>query len=244
MAKLKKTGKKQVENKSSKTPKEKNWNEIKAIDSWQIFRIMSEFVQGYDNMARVGPCVSVFGSARTKPSNKYYKLATEIAFQLTKNGYGVITGGGPGIMEAANKGAQAGGGRSVGLAITLPMEQSENPFIDNDKLLKFDYFFVRKVMFMKYAQGFVVLPGGFGTLDELFEAITLIQTNKVEHFPIIMVGKKYWEPLVEWIKETMIAKEKNADEADMSIFNVVDTSEEVVEIINNFYSKYLLSPNF
>ncbi len=244
MAKLKKTGKKQVENKSSTPPKEKNWNEIKAIDSWQIFRIMSEFVQGYDNMARVGPCVSVFGSARTKPSNKYYKLATEIAFQLTKNGYGVITGGGPGIMEAANKGAQAGGGRSVGLAITLPMEQSENPFIDNDKLLKFDYFFVRKVMFMKYAQGFVVLPGGFGTLDELFEAITLIQTNKVEHFPIIMVGKKYWEPLVEWIKETMIAKEKNADEADMSIFNVVDTSEEVVEIINNFYSKYLLSPNF
>jgi uncharacterized protein (TIGR00730 family) len=245
MAKLKKTGKKQVENKLSKTtPKEKNWNEIKAIDSWQIFRIMSEFVQGYDNMARVGPCVSVFGSARTKPHNKYYKLATEIAFQLTKNGYGVITGGGPGIMEAANKGAQAGGGRSVGLAITLPMEQSENPFIDTDKLLKFDYFFVRKVMFMKYAQGFVVLPGGFGTLDELFEAITLIQTNKVEHFPIIMVGKKYWEPLVEWIKETMILKEKNADEADINIFNVVDTPEEVVKIINNFYSKYLLSPNF
>jgi hypothetical protein len=245
MAKLKKTTKKKpVEKTSDKTPKEKNWNEIKAIDSWQIFRIMSEFVQGYDNMARVGPCVSVFGSARTKPGNKYYKLATEIAFQLTKNGYGVITGGGPGIMEAANKGAQAGGGRSVGLAITLPMEQSENPFIDNDKLLKFDYFFVRKVMFMKYAQGFVVLPGGFGTFDELFEAITLIQTNKVEHFPIIMVGKKYWGPLVDWIKETMIAKEKNADEADLNIFNVVDTSEEVVEIINNFYSKYLLSPNF
>lgn len=245
MAKLKRTTKKNpVEKKSDKTPKEKNWNEIKAIDSWQIFRIMSEFVQGYDNMARVGPCVSVFGSARTKPNNKYYKLATEIAFQLTRNGYGVITGGGPGIMEAANKGAQAGGGRSVGLAITLPMEQSENPFIDSDKLLKFDYFFVRKVMFMKYAQGFVVLPGGFGTFDELFEAITLIQTNKVEHFPIIMVGKKYWGPLVDWIKETMIAKEKNADEADLNIFNVVDTSEEVVEIINNFYSKYLLSPNF
>jgi uncharacterized protein (TIGR00730 family) len=243
MAKKKIAEKKKIEKKSG-TPKEKNWNEIKAIDSWQIFRIMSEFVQGYDNMARVGPCVSVFGSARTKPANKYYKLATEIAFQLTKNGYGVITGGGPGIMEAANKGAQAGGGRSVGLAITLPMEQSENPFIDTDKLIKFDYFFVRKVMFMKYAQGFVVLPGGFGTLDELFEAITLIQTNKVEHFPVIMVGKKYWEPLVEWIKETMIAREKNADEADLAIFNVVDTSEEVVEIINNFYSKYLLSPNF
>jgi uncharacterized protein (TIGR00730 family) len=224
--------------------KEKSWNEIKAIDSWQIFRIMSEFVQGYDNMAKVGPCVSIFGSARTKPDNKYYKLATEIAFQLTRNGYGVITGGGPGIMEAGNKGAKAGGGRSVGLAITLPMEQTENPFIDADKLIQFDYFFVRKVMFMKYAQGFVVLPGGFGTLDELFEAITLIQTDKVEHFPIVMVGKKYWEPLVDWIKETMIKKEKNASKEDLHIFHVVDTSEEVIEIINTFYSKYLLRPNF
>ncbi len=230
--------------KTDSVPKEKSWNEIKATDSWQIFRIMSEFVQGFDTMARVGPCVSIFGSARTKPGNQYYKLATEIAYKITKNGYGVITGGGPGIMEAANKGAQAGSGRSVGLAITLPMEQVENPFIDLDKLIKFDYFFVRKVMFMKYAQGFVVLPGGFGTLDELFEAITLIQTNKVEHFPIIMVGKKYWSPLLDWIKETMIKSEKNADDADLAIFSIVDTSDEVVEIINTFYSKYLLSPNF
>ncbi len=233
-----------AEVKQDKTFKEKSWNEIKATDSWQIFRVMSEFVQGFDTMARVGPCVSIFGSARTKSSHKYYKLATEIAFKITKNGYGVITGGGPGIMEAANKGAQAGGGRSVGLAITLPMEQSENPFIDLDKLIKFDYFFIRKVMFMKYAQGFVVLPGGFGTLDELFEAITLIQTDKVEHFPIVMVGKKYWEPLLHWVKETMIKKEKNADKADLNLFHLVDTSDEVVEIINTFYSKYLLRPNF
>lgn len=233
-----------TEKKKEKVFKEKSWNEIKATDSWQIFRIMSEFVQGFDNMARVGPCVSIFGSARTKPNHKYYKLATEIAFNLTRNGYGVITGGGPGIMEAANKGAQAGGGRSVGLAITLPMEQKENPFIDMDKLLQFDYFFIRKVMFMKYAQGFVVLPGGFGTLDELFEAITLIQTDKVEHFPIVMVGKKYWEPLLNWIKETMIGKEKNADELDLNIFQVVDTAQEVVDIVNTFYSKYLLRPNF
>jgi uncharacterized protein (TIGR00730 family) len=223
---------------------DKSWNEIKATDSWQIFRIMSEFVQGFDNMGKVGPCVSLFGSARTKPGHKYYKLASEIAFKLTRNGYGVITGGGPGIMEAANKGAQAGGGRSVGLSITLPFEQSGNPFIDRDKLINFDYFFVRKVMFMKYAQGFVVLPGGFGTLDELFEAVTLIQTEKVAHFPIIMVGKSYWKNLVEWISETMIKKEKNADKKDLNIFKVVDTSDEVVEIINSFYSKYLLKPNF
>jgi uncharacterized protein (TIGR00730 family) len=223
---------------------EKSWNEIKAIDSWQIFRIMSEFVQGFDNMGKVGPCVSIFGSARTKSNHKYYKLASEIAFKLTRNGYGVITGGGPGIMEGANKGAQAGGGRSVGLNIVLPLEQSGNPFIDRDKLINFDYFFVRKVMFMKYAQGFVVLPGGFGTLDELFEAITLIQTEKVAHFPIVMVGRAYWKNLITWIKQTMIKKEKNADERDLLIFHVVDTSDEVVEIINAFYSKYMLKPNF
>jgi len=230
--------------KAEDTSKEKSWNEIKAIDSWQIFRIMSEFVQGFDNMARVGPCVSIFGSARTRSNHSYFKLATEIAFQLTKHGYGVITGGGAGIMEAANKGAQAGGGRSVGLNISLPWEQKNNPFIDSDKLMHFDYFFVRKVMFTKYAQGFVVLPGGFGTLDELFEAITLIQTDKAKHFPVVMVGKKYWGPLVEWIKKTVIEKEENADKADLNIFHVVDTPDEVVEIINTFYNKYLLKPNF
>jgi uncharacterized protein (TIGR00730 family) len=244
MTKLRKTTKKGVEKKPDGRSSEKNWNEIKATDSWQIFRMMSEFVHGFDTLAKVGPCISIFGSARTKPSHKYYKLATEIAFQLTRHGYGIITGGGPGIMEAANKGAQAGGGRSVGLEIELPHEQKDNAFVDRDKLLRFDYFFVRKVMFMKYAQGFVVLPGGFGTLDELFEAITLIQTNKVEHFPIIIVGKKYWEPLLGWIKETMIEKEQNADAKDLELFHVVDTSDEVFKIIDNFYSKYLLRPNF
>jgi uncharacterized protein (TIGR00730 family) len=223
---------------------DKSWNEVKATDSWQIFRVMAEFVEGFEKMAKVGPCVSLFGSARTKPSHTYYKLASEIAFKLTRNGYGVITGGGPGIMEAANKGAKAGGGRSVGLNITLPMEQSHNPFIDHDKLISFDYFFVRKVMFVKYAQGFVVLPGGFGTLDELFEALTLIQTNKVAHFPVVMVGKKYWEGLLKWIKEEMIDAEKNASPEDLNLFSVVDTADEVVEAINLFYSKYLLKPNF
>jgi uncharacterized protein (TIGR00730 family) len=223
---------------------DKSWNEVKATDSWQIFRVMAEFVEGFEKMAKVGPCVSIFGSARTKPSHPYYKLASEIAFKLTRNGYGVITGGGPGIMEAANKGAKAGGGRSVGLNITLPMEQSHNPFIDHDKLISFDYFFVRKVMFVKYAQGFVVLPGGLGTLDELFEALTLIQTNKVAHFPVIMVGKDYWTGLLKWIKEEMIDHEKNASVEDLNLFKVVDTADEVVEQINLFYSKYLLKPNF
>jgi len=224
--------------------KDKSWNEVKATDSWQIFRVMAEFVEGFEKMAKVGPCVSIFGSARTKPAHEYYKLASEIAFKLTRNGYGVITGGGPGIMEAANKGAKAGGGRSVGLNITLPMEQSHNPFIDHDKLISFDYFFVRKVMFVKYAQGFVVLPGGLGTLDELFEALTLIQTNKVAHFPVVMVGKKYWAGLMDWIKEEMIDKEKNASPEDLILFNIVDTADEVVDVINAFYSKYLLKPNF
>ncbi|HTB06544.1 MAG TPA: TIGR00730 family Rossman fold protein [Bacteroidia bacterium] len=223
---------------------DKPWSEIKSSDSWQIFRIMAEFVEGFEKMAKAGPCVSIFGSARTKPNHEYYKLASEIAFKLTRNGYGVITGGGPGIMEAANKGAKAGGGRSVGLNITLPMEQHPNPFIDHDKVIDFDYFFVRKVMFLKYAQGFVVCPGGLGTLDEMFEALTLIQTNKVAHFPVILVGKSYWSGLIDWIKEVMIQKEKNASIEDLNLFDLVDTADEVVEKINLFYSKYLLKPNF
>lgn len=223
---------------------DRSWNEIKASDSWQIFRVTSEFVQGFEKMGKMGPCVSIFGSARTKHTHKYYKLASEIAFKLTRNGYGIITGGGPGIMEAANKGAKAGGGRSVGLNITLPMEQKHNAFIDHDKVINFEYFFVRKVMFVKYAQGFVVLPGGFGTLDEFFEAVTLIQTNKAAHFPVVMVGRDYWGGLMHWVKETMIKEEKNADIEDLDIFQVVDTSDEVVDVINAFYSKYLLKPNF
>jgi uncharacterized protein (TIGR00730 family) len=222
---------------------EKDWNEIKTSNSWQIFKIMAEFVDGFEKLGKIGPCVSIFGSARTKPDHKYYKLAEEIASKLTKEGYGVITGGGPGIMEAANKGAKEAGGKSVGLNIELPHEQYSNPFVDADKLISFDYFFIRKVMFMKYAQGFIVLPGGFGTLDELFEAMTLIQTNKIGKFPIVWVGTEYWSGLLNWVKTTM-TEEKYISVTDHELFSVVDTADEAVEIIDNFYSKYLLRPNF
>ena len=223
--------------------KKKNWNEVKTYDSWKIFKIMSEFVEGFEKLARIGPCVSIFGSARTEPGTEYYKLAEEIAFQLTQHGYGVITGGGPGIMEAGNLGAKRGKGRSVGINIDLPFEQDPNLFIDSDKLITFDHFFVRKVMFMKYAQGFIVLPGGFGTFDELFEALTLIQTEKIGKFPIVLVGKKYWVGLVKWIKDIML-QEKNISPEDLDLFRLVDTAKEAVDTINQFYSKYLLSPNF
>lgn len=222
----------------------KDWSDIKATDSWQIFKIMSEFVEGFEKMSRIGPCVSIFGSARTKPENKYFQLAEEIAYKLTKEGYGVISGGGPGIMEAANKGAKKGGGKSVGLNIVLPFEQSSNPFIDTDKNINFDYFFVRKTIFLKYSQGFIAMPGGFGTMDELFEAITLIQTNKVAHFPIVLVGKNYWKGLIEWVKQAMLAEENNISPKDLELFKIVDTADEAVEIITEFYSKYLLKPNF
>jgi uncharacterized protein (TIGR00730 family) len=222
---------------------EKDWNEIKTSNSWQIFKIMAEFVDGFEKLGKIGPCVSIFGSARTKPDHKYYKLAEEIASKLTKEGYGVITGGGPGIMEAANKGAKEAGGKSVGLNIELPHEQYANPFVDADKLISFDYFFIRKVMFMKYAQGFIVLPGGFGTLDELFEAMTLIQTNKIGKFPIVWVGTEYWSGLLNWVKTTMTT-EQYISVTDHELFSVVDTADEAVEIIDNFYSKYLLRPNF
>lgn len=234
----------QDEEKIRKAFASKDWNDIKASDSWQIFKIMSEFVEGFEKMSRIGPCVSIFGSARTKPNSPYYKLAEEIAFKLTREGYGVITGGGPGIMEAANKGAKAGGGKSVGLNIVLPFEQVSNPFVDTDKGINFDYFFVRKTIFLKYSQGFIAMPGGFGTLDELFESITLIQTNKVAHFPIVLVGKKYWEGLLAWVKQTMLLEEHNISEKDLELFKVVDTSDEAVAIITEFYSKYLLKPNF
>ena len=224
--------------------KEKTWNEIRTADSWQIFKIMSEFVEGFESMSKIGPCVSVLGSARTLPENKYYKTAEEIGFLLTLKGYGVITGGGPGIMEAANKGAKRGGGKSVGLNIELPFEQSHNDFIDNDKILNFDYFFVRKVMFVKYAQGFIVLPGGVGTLDELFEAITLIQTGKIGKFPIVLVGHSYWNGMIKWIKATMLELEKNISASDLDLFSVVDTPEEAVEVIEEFYKLYNLKPNF
>lgn len=223
---------------------QKTWNEIKTNDSWAIFKIMSEFVDGYEKLSKIGPCVSIFGSARIKSDEKYYKMAENIAFKLTEHGYGVITGGGPGIMEAGNKGAHRGGGVSVGLNIELPFEQHDNPYIDHDKNLLFDYFFVRKVMFVKYAQGFVAMPGGFGTLDELFEAITLIQTKKIGKFPIILVGSEFWSGMMDWIKSTLLQAHNNVSAEDLNLFSIVDNEDEVVEIINKFYNKHLLSPNF
>ncbi|NND63589.1 MAG: TIGR00730 family Rossman fold protein [Flavobacteriaceae bacterium] len=222
----------------------KNWNEIKTNDSWAIFKIMGEFVNGFERMSSIGPCVSIFGSARTQPKDEYYKLAVKIAEKITLNGYGVITGGGPGIMEAGNKGAHLAGGTSVGLNIDLPFEQHDNPYIDGDKSLDFDYFFVRKVMFVKYSQGFVVMPGGFGTLDELFEAITLIQTHKIDKFPIILVGTEFWSGLFDWIKATLLEQNANISAKDLDLIHLVDTEDEVLDILNSFYDKFNLSPNF
>lgn len=222
----------------------KGWNEIKANDSWAIFKIMGEFVNGFEKMSAIGPCVSIFGSARTKPNDKYYQLAEQIAKKIVESGYGIITGGGPGIMEAGNKGAHLGGGTSVGLNIELPFEQHDNPYIDSDKSLDFDYFFVRKVMFVKYSQGFVVMPGGFGTLDELFEAITLIQTKKIELFPIILVGKDFWSGLIDWIKNTLLEENSNISPKDLDLIHLVDTPEEVIYILDAFYKEFNLSPNF
>ena len=224
--------------------KQKSWTEIKTNDSWGIFKIMSEFVSGYEKMGRIGPCISIFGSARTKKEDPYYTLAEEIAFKVSKAGYGVITGGGPGIMEAGNKGAHLGKGVSVGLNIELPFEQHFNPYIDSDKNIQFDYFFVRKVMFVKYSQGFVVMPGGFGTLDELFEAITLIQTKKIARFPIILVGTDFWGGMLDWIKDVLLEKYANISPEDMNLIQLVDTADEVVERIDAFYKKYTLKPNF
>ena len=222
----------------------KTWQEIKVTDSWQIFKIMAEFVDGFEKLAKIGPCVSIFGSARTKDNNKYYEIAVEAGRLLTERGYGVITGGGPGIMEAGNKGAFEAGGKSVGLNIDLPFEQFHNRYIDRDKILEFDYFFIRKVMFMKYSQGYIVLPGGFGTLDELFEAMTLIQTGKIARFPIVLVGIDYWGGLIDWIKNTMLEKERNINPEDLNLFRLVDTAEEAAEHIFRFYDKYVLKPNF
>lgn len=222
----------------------KAWNEIKTNDSWAIFKIMGEFVKGYEKLSQIGPCVSIFGSARTKPDQKYYKLTEKIAQKIVDHGYGVITGGGPGIMEAGNKGAHLAGGTSVGLNIDLPFEQHDNPYIDQNKNVDFDYFFVRKVMFVKYSQGFVVMPGGFGTLDELFEAITLIQTNKIDKFPIILVGTEYWSGLIDWVRKTLQDDFQNISQGDIDLVHLVDTEDEVIEILDKFYDEYNLSPNF
>ncbi|MFA5575084.1 MAG: TIGR00730 family Rossman fold protein [Brumimicrobium sp.] len=222
---------------------EKDWAEIKSNDSWGIFKIMSEFVQGYEKMSRIGPSISVFGSARTKEHQKYYKKAVKVSKLLAERGYGVITGGGPGIMEAGNKGAQEGGGPSVGLNIVLPFEQNNNPYIDKESSLHFDYFFVRKVIFVKYSQGFVVLPGGFGTLDELFEALTLTQTKKIKKNPIVFIGTEYWSGLIDWIKNTML-EAGNINKEDLNLFKVVDDEQEAVDYIDDFFKTHSLSPNF
>ncbi len=223
--------------------KPKTWAQVKANDSWSVFKIMAEVVDGYETLSKIGPCVAIFGSARTKVGEEHYHTAEEVAYLLTKKGFGIITGGGPGIMEAANKGAHIAGGKSVGLNINLPFEQQANSFIDPDKLIQFDYFFTRKLMFMRYSQGYIVLPGGFGTLDELFEAITLIQTDKLVNFPIVLIDKSYWSGLFEWVKETML-KNGNISEDDLEIFQLVDSVEEAVEVIEDFYTKYSLKPNF
>ena len=222
----------------------KRWNEIKTNDSWSILKIMGEFVEGYEKLSFIGPCISIFGSARTKADNKYYKLTEEVSAEIVRRGYGIITGGGPGIMEAANKGAKENNGKSVGLCIELPFEENSNKFIDKDKKINFDYFFVRKVMFVRYAQGFIVMPGGFGTLDELFEALTLIQTNKVEMFPIILVGSEYWKGLIKWIKNTLLEENSNISSEDLDLFRIVDTKEEIISILEEFHNNYEFSPNF
>jgi len=232
------------EKKIRKAFKDKDWNEIKSEDSWAIFKVMAEFVEGFEKLSKIGPCVTIFGSARTKPDHPAYQATVEIASKLVRHGYGVISGGGPGIMEAANKGAFVEGGKSVGLNIKLPFEQTHNRYIDRDKVLNFEHFFVRKVMFIKYSQGFIVMPGGFGTLDELFEALTLIQTKKIGRFPIILYGSEYWGGLVDWIKKTLLEKDGYISEQDLDLFTVVDNPTDAVKAIDDFYSRYLLQPNF
>ena len=221
----------------------KNWIE-KSHDSWSVFKIMGELVEGYEKLSQLGPCVSIFGSARTQPNDMYYKKTIEISESIVKLGLGVITGGGPGIMEAANKGAQMAGGVSIGLNIDLPFEQKYNDYIDSDKLIDFDYFFVRKVMFVRYAQAFVVMPGGFGTLDELFEALTLIQTKKIMKFPVILYGAKFWSGCLDWIKKTLLKKNNNISKEDMLLFQLVDSTDEIIDILKKFYSDKKYSPNF
>jgi uncharacterized protein (TIGR00730 family) len=224
--------------------KQRRWSESKAHSSWQIFKIMAEFVDGFEALSKLGPCISIFGSARTSPSDPYYELAVKIAKRLAEEGFGIISGGGPGIMEAANKGAQLGGGKSVGLNIDLPFEQQANPFIDRDGSLNFEYFFVRKTMFTKYSQGFVMMPGGFGTMDEFFEVATLIQTGKMAPVPLILVGREYWSGLMDWLQKTMLEKGGNISNVDMELLKHADTEDEVAEHVLTFYSRNPLQPNF
>ncbi|KAA5537150.1 TIGR00730 family Rossman fold protein [Taibaiella lutea] len=222
----------------------RDWTETQAHSSWQIFKIMAEFVDGFEKLAKIGPCISIFGSARTQPGHKYYDLTVEIAQKLSKEGFGIISGGGPGIMEAANKGANMAGGISVGLNIDLPFEQHYNPYIDRDKNLNFDYFFVRKVMFTKYAQGFVMMPGGWGTMDEFFEVATLVQTKKFTQTPLICIGRDYWKGLFDWMRTIMLERDSNISPGDLDLIKVFDTADEVVNYIGEFYTHNKLKPNF
>jgi uncharacterized protein (TIGR00730 family) len=236
------------EEQEEKTPRNpmKQWTKIKGENSWTLFKVIAEFVDGFETMNRMGPCVSIFGSARTKPDNKYYKQAVEAARHLTDSGFGVITGGGPGIMEAGNKGASLHGGLSVGLNIDLPFEQSHNQYIDPDKNLNHRYFFVRKVMFVKYAQAFIVMPGGFGTLDELFEVLTLIQTGKITKVPVILIGHSFWDGMINWIKDTMLGH-GNINAADLDLIPITDDPKEAVDMICSFYAdkaEHEISPNY
>ena len=230
-------------NDTIKLGKQRRWSESKAHSSWQIFKIMAEFVDGFEALAKLGPCISIFGSARTQPENPYYELAVEIGKRLSEEGFGIISGGGPGIMEAANKGAQLGGGKSVGLNIELPFEQESNHYIDRDANLNFDYFFVRKTLFTKYSQGFVMMPGGFGTMDEFFEVATLIQTGKMSPVPLILVGSSYWGGLMGWLESVMM-QEKNISLEDLELLKVADTADEVAAHVLHFYTKHSLQPNF
>lgn len=217
--------------------------ENSQADLWRLFRIMGEFVEGFETMAKIPPSVIVFGSARTKPEDKYYKLTVEVSKKLVEKGFGIITGGGPGIMEAANKGANEAGGSSCGVCIQLPFEEDINQYVDRDKRLSFRYFFVRKVMFFKYSQGYVLMPGGFGTLDEFTETLTLIQTKKTNRFPIVLMGKEFWGPFVDWMKNTL-AKNKLIHEEDLDLFSITDDPEEAAKIIVEFHKGKKFTTNF
>ncbi len=223
----------------------KTWSEIKSKNSWQVFRIMAEFVEGFDALTEIGPSVTVFGSARTKPDDTYYKIAYDLGELLAREGLTVITGGGPGVMEATNMGAMKAGGASAGVGIELPFEASNNAYIDADKNITFRYFFVRKLMFLKYSQAFVAFPGGLGTLDELFESLTLSQTGKTPKFPILLVGRDYWSGLVDWLTEKVL-EEGNINKDDLELFRLVDTAEEVMDAITGFFAKFRkeMVPNF
>lgn len=228
--------------------KHKKWSEIKGENSWTMFKVIAELVDGFEIMNKLPPCISIFGSARTNPKHKYYKLTTLIAAKCVEEGFGVITGGGPGIMEAANKGAFESDGLSLGLNIDLPFEQFNNPYIPSGNILHHRFFFVRKVLFVKYAQAFIVFPGGFGTFDELFEVLTLIQTNKISRVPVILVGKDYWSGLKKWIQDVMLHEYQYISEKDLDLIPITDDADEVISIIRDFYDDsdrtHSLKPNY